>query len=139
MGFGQSGFFGGLSGGISDILGSLQPFIPVAQQLIGGGRAPTVLPGFPGAGLATQPAGIFGDTSIIDLLGFGAGAGAVTTPGVAGGLFRPTMSRIAPVNEFAVIGPDGKCHTWLHATPKGWKINKSNVMGRRRRHHHHPR
>lgn len=140
MGFGQAGFFGGLAGGITDILGGLQPFIPVAQQLISPGRAPTVLPGFPGPGLATQPAALFGgDTSLLDLLGFGGGAGAVTAPGVAGGLFRPTMSRIVPVNEFAMIGPDGKCHTWLHATPKGWKINKSNVMGRRRRHHHHPR
>ncbi len=137
MGFGQSGFFGGLAGGITDILGGLQPFIPVAQQLIGGGRAPTV---FPGTGLATQPAGLFpGDPSLLDLLGFGGGAGAVTTPGAPGALFRPTASRIVPVGEFAMIGPDGKCHTWLHATPKGWKINKSNVMGRRRRHHHHPR
>jgi hypothetical protein len=51
----------------------------------------------------------------------------------AGGLFRPSAQRIVPLNEFSVIGPDGKSHTWLHARPKGWKVNKANVSGRTRR------
>lgn len=61
------------------------------------------------------------------------------TTAAASGLFRTVTTRDVPIPEFSVIGPDGKCHTWLHARPKGWKINKCNVSGRRRRHHHHPR
>lgn len=135
MGFGQAGL--AFLGGLADIA---QPFIPLAQQFLGGGRQlqqPASF--FP---QAPQQAGL-GDflQNLVDpqsplgqvLPGFPGGAGAPS------GLFRQTMSRLAPVNEFAVIGPDGKCHTWLHAVPRGWKINKSNVTGRRRHHHHHPR
>ncbi len=52
--------------------------------------------------------------------------------------FHQTTARIVPTNEISMVGPYGKIQTWLHARPKGWKINKSNVSGRRR-HHHHPR
>jgi hypothetical protein len=51
----------------------------------------------------------------------------------ASGLFRLTAQRITPLPELSLIGPDGKCHTWLHARPKGWKINKAGVTGRTRR------
>ncbi len=56
-----------------------------------------------------------------------------------GALFRMTASgRVRPVNRATILGPDGQCHTFLHATPKGWKVNVSNVSGRRRHHHHRP-
>jgi hypothetical protein len=69
----------------------------------------------------------------------GAGYAPTTAPPptvaqtAAGGLFRPSAQRIVPLNEFSVIGPDGKTHTWLHARPTRWKVNKANVSGRTRR------
>lgn len=63
-----------------------------------------------------------------------------TIAGQAGaGFFTSTVARIVPRTEISMIGPEGKTHTWLYARPKGWKINRCNVSGRRRRHHHHPR
>ncbi len=142
--FGQAGFmstqsggsgFGGILSAIPDIIGALTGgagFFPQAaptQSFVGpllGAGAKTIAKNIPG---------ILGGVALGELVeGLVGGGGA----GSSGGLFRPTASKVMPVPEITQIGPDGKCHTWLHATPKGWKINKSNVSGRRR-HHHHPR
>jgi len=96
------------------------PSIPAMTPTIGG-----ALGGLAGGALAEL---------LPTLLG-GNGNGAT-----GGQLFKPPTASMKPrpVNKVQVMGPDGKCHTWLHATPKGWKINATNVSGRRR-HHHHPR
>jgi len=66
---------------------------------------------------------------------FGGGGGEVT-----GTLFRQTPSgKIRAVNKATIMGPDGKVHFFLHATPKGFKVNVANVSGRTRHHHHRPR
>lgn len=136
MPFGQAGFNVGQTGGFGGFLegfgGFLEQATPLITSLIGGrrgGRAPQPI--------QAQAAGFFDFPSTDPGSALGELLGGVTGGGVPT-LFRPTASRIAPLNMFSVIGPDGKCHTWLHATPKGWKVNKANVSGRRR-HHHHPR
>ena len=101
--------------------GVMQPFLPaVVPPLVQG-----TIGGLAGGALA----------EILPALLGGNGNGAME-----GQLFKaPTASmKPRPVNKVQVMGPDGKCHTWLHATPKGWKVNATNVSGRRR-HHHHPR
>ena len=102
-----------------------RPPVPTQQAGVG-----TVLAGAAG-GLATE-----GIEALASYLSSG-GNGAMTSA-APGGLFRPPTAsmRPRPVNKIQVMGPDGKCHTWLHATPKGWKVNASNVSGRRRRHSH---
>jgi len=104
-----------------------RPPVPMQEAGIG-----TVLAGAAG-GLATE--GIEALAAYMSSQGNGA-----MTSAAPGGLFRPATSSMKPrpVNKIQVMGPDGKCHTWLHATPKGWKVNATNVSGRRR-HHHHPR
>jgi len=96
------------------------------------------------AGIGTVVAGAAGgltaeaiEALIAKLSGGGNGNGAMAP----GGLFRPstTSMKARPVSKIQVMNPStGRCETWLHAVPKGWKINQSNVSGRRR-HHHHPR
>jgi len=140
MPFGQAGFMAGQDGGGGGFLGGLAnlatALTPIGLGLFGPQpQQQNVGLGFGGAvlgGLARQIPGVLGG------LVLGEGLEAVQSQGSMGALFRPTATRIVPVPELSMIGPDGKCHTWLHATPKGWKINRSNVSGRRR-HHHHPR
>jgi hypothetical protein len=116
---------GGSGSGFFDALFQNAPAI--LQQLGLGPQGPSILP-FPGP--QQGPTIDFPGTAMDISIGQAAQAGA--------GMFRSTMQRIVPVPEISVIGPDGKCHTWLHARPKGWKINRANVSGRRsRRHHHH--
>jgi len=71
------------------------------------------------------------------------GNGTVAPPSIAqqagAGFYRQTVARIVPKPEISMIGPEGRIDTWLYARPKGWKINRCNVSGRRHRHHHHPR
>lgn len=146
MGFGQRGFgFSGGDGGGGGFLGGLSGLLSAATPLISnlfGPQAPVqsavALPALAFGGLAPaigrQLPGIVGGLGIGELIGQLGGGGGGAPPGQ---LFRNTMTRVVPISEFSMIGPDGKCHTWLHATPKGWKINKSNVSGRRR--HRHPR
>lgn len=133
MPFGQAGFTlgqagGGFLGGLSGVLEAATPLLTSIFARGGGGAQPGGFPampaGFPSAMGLTLP-GTTPGTALGELFGGG------VPP-----LFRPTMTRIVPVPEFSLIGPDGKCHTWLHARPKGWKINRTNVSGRRRRHHH---
>ncbi len=64
------------------------------------------------------------------------GGGAVDQVGT---LFKMTPSgRIRALNKAAIMAPDGQIHFFLHAVPKGWKVNVRNVSGRTA-HHHHPR
>ncbi len=139
MPFGQMGFNVGQDqggGGIfSSILASLPDILSQVPGVIGAirgpGRAPSAVTQFAGSGPGT-----------LSFPGLGLGEPGTVLGEILGGgvppLFRQTMTRTVPISEFSVIGPTGRCETWLHARPKGWKINKSNVSGRRR-HHHHPR
>jgi len=104
-----------------------RPPVPTQQAGVG-----AVLGGAAG-GLAVE--GIEALANALSQAGPSAGAMATTAPGA---LFRtPTASmKPRPVNKVQVMGPDGKCHTWLHATPKGYKVDAYNVSGRRRRHSH---
>ncbi len=114
----------------------------VASQDSGGGSffdrllrgLPDIILG-PSAGLFPAPPSLPGPGLVQPQLQV-PGLGTLTGQPASNALFRPTASRIMPVTEFSLIGPDGKCHTWLHARPKGWKINRSNVSGRRRHRHH---
>jgi len=112
----------------SNILAAInRPAAPTQQAGVG-----AVLGGAAG-GLAVE--GIEALVNALSQAGPSSGAMAAAAPG---GLFRPPTASMKPrpVNMVQVMGPDGKCHTWLHATPKGWKVNASNVSGRRRRHSH---
>ncbi len=151
MPFGQMGFMGGQDGGgFFDALPAiLQAATPLALGLIRPEAfAPnTLLPSQqfgPAAVMAgAARAGAALGRNLPAILG-GAVAGEVVSSVAGGGggdmtLFRQTATGVARArNHFTTIGPDGKCHTWLHAVPKGWRVNASNVSGRRR-HHHHPR
>ncbi len=142
MPFGQMGFTATQEGGGGP--GFFQN-LPAILAAVTGGRGffppdPTrasivapILRG--GAAVARQLPGILGGLAAGELFE-GLGGGGEVVPDTA--FFRTTVARLTPTPEISMIGPDGKCHTWLHATPRGWKINRSNVTGRRR-HHHHPR
>jgi len=153
VGFGQS--IGDLFGSITEGIGNLAPAItaaapffapqPAAPQRnifdviardtpgggIGGGIQTVGLPALALGGLALG----LGESIGSGVLGMG---GTSSSP-VSGTLFRQTPSgRIRAVNKATIMGPDGKVHFFLHAVPKGFKVNVANVSGRTR-HHHHPR
>lgn len=141
MPFGQAGFTTGQDSGLFGLSpvggGGFFDSLPGIIEAITGGRGvfpQTQTTQFAGAAakVAKQLPGILGGLAGGELL-----EGLFGNGGNGGALFKPSASRIVAVPEITMMGPDGKCHTWLHATPKGWKINKSNVTGRRRRHHHH--
>lgn len=143
MGFGQS--VGEIFRGLGEGIGAAAPALPGLAQLFGRGQAPIVMTSFPAPQQQRQLPPGFGD--FVPVAG---GNGVVGPPaqlqlGPGGGgdpigaLFKMTPSgRVRAVNKATIMGPDGQCHFFLHATPRGWKVNVSNVSGRRR-HHHHPR
>jgi len=141
MGLIDTGSAGGSAGGgwswptLPDPWDLVQTGLGVLGGWLAPGAAPPSLPQAPTAPQAppiTQNGGLGVLQEHFPGL-FGGGAAAAN-----GGLFKPPMASMKPrpVNKIQVMGPDGKCHTWLHATPKGWKVNASNVSGRRRRHSH---
>jgi len=143
MPFGQMGYMsssGGGGGGFdwpssSDVWDVAQTGIGILGSIFAPGAAPVQIPAGPTMPQAPPPpSGVDVAAQLVQYLG---GEGIT---GSGSQLFRPPTASMKPrpVNKVQVMGPDGKCHTWLHATPKGWKVNASNVSGRRR-HHHHPR
>ncbi len=137
MPFGQAGFnVGQDSGGFGNIFGTILSSLPdILSQVPGVIGA---IRGQPQQRAIAAPAG-----QAFSFPGLGLGEPGTVLGEILGGgvppLFKQTMTRTVPISEFSVISPTtGKCETWLHARPFGWKINKSNVRGRRR-HHHHPR
>jgi hypothetical protein len=162
MPYGQMGFQGiNQQGGFDPISvdtggGWGWPSLPdpwdLVQQGIGllggylGQPAPAPRPGRPPGQMQTMPYGPAGPSLpsappsgvdvLTDIVRYVGGEGG--TAG-GGGLFRPPTASMKPrpVNKIQVQGPDGKCYTWFRATPTGWKINASNVRGRRK--HRHPR
>ena len=145
MPFGQIGFTdtggGGSVGGGWDIFSDV---ITAAGSIFGAGGAlgqqlptqtqflPPMIPPVVGSTLGGMAGGALAEL-LPSLLG-GNGNGAT-----GGQLFKPPTASMKPrpVNKIQVMGPDGKCHTWFHATPTGYRVNASNVRGRRK--HRHPR
>jgi len=141
--FGQAGLVAGQEG---QGAGFVDRLFDLGRQALDAFTRP--VPGLP-AGVTT--AGLIPTSVIRQIPGIVGGlVGGELIESLVGGngggmptLFKQSMTpsggvRNNPINELTVVGPDGKCHTWLHAVPKGWRVNKANVSGRRR-HHHHPR
>lgn len=104
---------------------------------------PTQFPGFETAAIApaiTQLLPQIGRAipPIVGGMGLGELLEQLSVPGFAGApgcptLFRQTEARMRPVPEVSLVGPDGKTHTWLHARPIKWRINRVGIVGRRSR------
>jgi len=153
MGFGQSlgEVFQSLTQGIGSLAPAIQAaapfFAPTPNLPAGGGplQTPSFAPSGGGFSTAGLPALIGGALTGGAAFGLGEGAAMSLFDSGAGGgsngsLFKMTPSgKVRAVSKATVMGPDGKCHFFLHATPKGWKVNASNVSGRRPAHHHHRR
>jgi len=135
--FGQSGLWGGGSGW--DVWDAVETGIDILGNWLAPGPSSPSLPQAPTAPQA-PPIMENGGLAVLQQQFPGLFPGSSAAAAANGGLFKPPMASMKPrpVNKIQVMGPDGKCHTWLHATPKGWKVNATNVSGRRR-HHHHPR
>lgn len=140
MGYGQSGLVsmqgqtlpwlpaggggggGGWMGGLTDLVTA---FGPVAQGIWG--QPPATMP-------AMAPTGIGERLEQLMLEGPRGGGSSIPQ------LFKQTASgKMRARRRVQLLGPDGNVHTWLHAVPKGWKVNETNVSGRRKAHHHHAR
>ena len=131
----------GDSGGI-DWGGMLEAGLDVAQDWYYGSVAQ---PGPGGAPVNRPPPGTYqtagmGPGALGALAGMAGGAASelIEYWASSGGdvaLFKPTATTIRPVSRIDRVGPDGRCATWLLATPYRWKVRGTLVGGRR--HHHH--
>ncbi len=140
MSFGQS--LESIARTIGNVAESLAPVLPLffppqpAPVLQGFPSPPRLDPNF----FPPLPSGGFtpvANRPPLSLPAPGGGAMTLGGGGAVGELFKvDALGRVRARNKATIMGPDGQCHFFLKAVPKGWKVNVANVSGRRGHHHH---